>query len=75
MKTFEIPVWFKITATDHKDAWWKIGQIMAEAEYHDQLPDHVVGRPEEILDIDLAHSAESAYKMWSKLYSTHPETR
>jgi len=42
---YEVPVWFRISATNTDDAWWKVRQIMAEMEVHDQLPPHVVEEP------------------------------
>lgn len=48
-KTYEVPVWFRITANTQDEAWWKIRQVMTEAEYHDQLPDYVVEEPVELL--------------------------
>lgn len=48
-KEYEVPVWFRITANTQDEAWWKVRQIMAEMETYDQLPDHVVEEPVELL--------------------------
>lgn len=48
-KEYEVPVWFRITAKNVDEAWWKIRQVMVEAEYQDQLPDYVVEEPVELL--------------------------
>jgi hypothetical protein len=47
--TYEVPVWFRIEAKNTDEAWWKVRQIMAEMETYDQLPDHVVEEPVELL--------------------------
>ena len=48
-KTYEVPVWFRISANNTDEAWWKVRQIMAEMETYDQLPDHVVEEPVPLL--------------------------
>jgi len=46
---YEVPVWFRISAATQDEAWWKVRQIMAEMELHDQLPPHVVEEPVPLL--------------------------
>lgn len=48
-KEYEVPVWFRISAENLDEAWWKIRRAMIEAEQHDQLPDYVVEEPIELL--------------------------
>ena len=48
-KEYEVPVWFRVTAENLDEAWWKIRRAMIEAEQHDQLPDYVVEEPIELL--------------------------
>jgi len=46
---YEVPVWFRISATTTDDAFWKVRQIMAEMELYDQLPEYVVEEPVPLL--------------------------
>lgn len=48
-KEYEVPVWFRISAKNTDEAWWKVRQIIAEMETYDQLPPHVVEEPVELL--------------------------
>lgn len=52
MNTFQVPVWFNITAVDQEDAWQKINKLMYDLERDDQLPDYVVEEPVEISEND-----------------------
>lgn len=53
METFEVPVWFKITANTADEAFWKIRKIMIDAEQHEQLPEYVVEEPVPLLTGEL----------------------
>jgi hypothetical protein len=48
MATYEVPVWFKITAATKDEAFWKIRREMLAVEEYDQLPDYVVEEPVEL---------------------------
>lgn len=50
-KEYEVPVWFRISAKNTDEAWWKIRQVMVEIDQtvNDQLPDYVVEEPVELL--------------------------
>lgn len=54
MKTFEVPVWFKIKGHDQQDAWQKVVRLMKQLEQQDQLPDFIVEQPHELLTGDKA---------------------
>jgi hypothetical protein len=48
---YEVPVWFRISAKNTDEAWWKIRQIMVEIDQsvNEQLPDYVVEEPVPLL--------------------------
>jgi len=47
--TYEVPVWFRITADNVDQAWWKVRELMIAAEAQEQLPDYVVEEPVPLL--------------------------
>jgi len=59
MNEYEVPVWFRISGTTVEDAWWKVRQIIAEMELHDQLPPYVVEEPVPLLTGENGWNEES----------------
>lgn len=47
--TYEVPVWFRITANTQDEAWWKIRQLMESLTSHEQSPEYVVEEPVPLL--------------------------
>jgi hypothetical protein len=48
MKTFQVPVWFNVSAEDMSEAWAMIIAHMTAMGKHDQLPEWCVEEPVEI---------------------------
>lgn len=56
MKTFQVPVWFNITAENQEIAWQKIQRLMEDFLpvdlYNHKIDDFVVEEPVDVSDIE-----------------------
>ena len=58
-KEYEVPVWFKVTASHPNEAWEVVSRLLHGAEQHDQLAEYIIEEPKPMLRVEYLQKVEA----------------